>query len=138
MGDRLKVSGHHLKGLVGTSSTAVKENNRDSSQSSPQIHPRSLIPSLGQGEESKWRTQGRRVPAHFESPPSPDPTLRPQALLGSPESTPAPSAFLSLEPGKRKLTFTEFLVLTMHSLCHLILRAALQDRSSPSWDFIWR
>lgn len=60
--NRLQASDHHLRGLSGTSSAAVKKEIENPVGKLPLMtHPRPSLPSLGQGEESKWlRIQGER------------------------------------------------------------------------------
>lgn len=58
-GNRLQASGHHLRGLLGASGTAEKKKiENPGGKPSLTTHPESYLPSLRQGEESKWmRTQ---------------------------------------------------------------------------------
>ena len=58
-GNRLQASGHHLRDLSGASGTAEKKERENPGEKlSPTTHPKSFLPSLRQGEESKWmRTQ---------------------------------------------------------------------------------
>lgn len=58
-GTRLQASGHHLRGLLEASSAAKKKEMENlGGKLSPTTHPKPFLPSLRQGEESKWmRTQ---------------------------------------------------------------------------------
>lgn len=58
-GNRLQASGHHLRGFLGASGTAEKKEIENPGEKlSLTTHPKSYLPSLRQGEESKWmRTQ---------------------------------------------------------------------------------
>lgn len=61
MGGKLQARGCHLRSLSGTSNAAAKKQIRNLGGRLPlTIHPRPSLPSLGQGEESKWmRTQSK-------------------------------------------------------------------------------